>query len=142
MQLLGIGSIGSKPVDADIQILDQYFRYKYRYISTFLCEIEMKVGVCNLGARLNVKGVEQFLVVGLYAHDTVLLVESEGMPQRIVDEFGRVCKRRNLKVHASKSKFVVFERAREQTIDFAKPYKVESEAVLGCKIRMFGEENG
>ncbi len=29
---------------------------------------------------------------------------------------------------------MVFERAREQTIDFAKPYRVGSEAILGCKI--------
>ncbi len=32
------------------------------------------------------------MVAGLYADDTVLLAESEGMLQRIVDEFDRVCK--------------------------------------------------
>ncbi len=98
------------------------------------CIREMKVGVCYLGARLNVRSVEQPLVAGLYVNDTVLLGESEGMLQRIVDEFDRVCKRRKLKVNASKSKVMVFEQAREQTIDFAKPYRVGSEAVLGCKI--------
>ncbi len=36
---------------------------------------------------------------------------SEGMLQRIVDEFNRVCKRRKLKVNAGKSKVMVFERA-------------------------------
>ncbi len=71
-------------------------------------------------------------MAGLYADDTVLLAESEGMLQRIVDEFDRVCKRRKLKVNTDKSK--VFERAREQTINFAKPYRVGSEAILGCKI--------
>ncbi len=80
------------------------------------------------------RGVEQPVVAGLYADDTVLLAESEGMLQRIVDEFDRVCKRRKLKVNAVKSKVMVFERAREQTIDFAKPYRVGSEAILGCKI--------
>ncbi len=35
---------------------------------------------------------------------------------------------------AGKSKVVVLERAREQTTDFAKPYGVGSEAILGCKI--------
>ncbi len=76
-----------------------------------------KVGVRDLGATLNVRGVEQPLVAGLYADDTVLLAESEGMLQRIVDEFDRVCKRRKVKVNAGKSKVMVFERAREQTIN-------------------------
>ncbi len=98
------------------------------------CIREMKVGVWDLGARLNVRGVEQPLVAGLYANDTVLLDESEGLLQRIVDEFDRVCKRRKLKVNAGKTKVMVFERAREQTINFAKPYRVGSEAILGYKI--------
>ncbi len=88
----------------------------------------MKVRVQDLGARLNVRGVEQPLVVGLYADDTVLLAESKAMLQRIVDESERVCKRRKLKVNAGKSKVMVFERAREQTINFARPYGVGSEA--------------
>ncbi len=76
------------------------------------CIREMKVVVRDLGARINVRGVEQPVVVGLYADDTVLLAESEGMFQRIVlDEFDRVCKRRKLKVSAGKSKVVV---SREQ----------------------------
>ncbi len=81
----------------------------------------------------NVTGVEQLVVVGLYAN-TVLLAESEGMLQRVVDEFDRVCKRRKLKVNAGKSKMTVFEKAREQAINFAKSYRVGSEAILGCKI--------
>ncbi len=88
----------------------------------------------DLGARLNVRGGEQPLVAGLYADDSVLLAESEGMLQRIVDEFERVCIRRKLKVNTGKSKVMVFERTREQTIDFAKPYRVGSEAIPDCKI--------
>ncbi len=65
---------------------------------------------------------------------TVLLAESEGMFQTIVDKFDRVCKRKKLKVNAGKSKVMVFERAREQIINLAKSYRVESEAILGCKI--------
>ncbi len=68
------------------------------------CIREMKVGVQDLGARLNVRGVEQPMVVCLYADDTVLLAESEGMLQRVVDEFDRVCKRRKLKVNVGKIK--------------------------------------
>ncbi len=37
-------------------------------------------------------------------------------------------------MNVGKSKVMVFERAREQTIDFAKPYRVGSAAILGCKI--------
>ncbi len=43
------------------------------------CIREMKVRVQDLGARLNVRGVEQPVVMGLYADDTVLLARSEGM---------------------------------------------------------------
>ncbi len=47
---------------------------------------------------------------------------------------GRVCKRKKLKVNAGKSKVMVFERAREQTINSAKPYRVGSKAIPECKI--------
>ncbi len=59
---------------------------------------------------MNVKRVQQPEVAELYVNDTVLLAESEGMLHRFVDEFDRVCKRRKLKVTASKSKVMVFER--------------------------------
>ncbi len=98
------------------------------------CIRDMKVRVRDLGARLNMRGVEQPLVAGLCASDTVLLAESGGKLQRIVDEFDRVCKRRKFKVNEGKSKVMVFETAREQTINFAKPYRVGSEAILECKI--------
>ncbi len=55
--------------------------------------------------------------------DKVTLAESDGMLQRIVDAFDRICKRRKLKVNAGKSKVMVFEKAGQQTIDFAKPYR-------------------
>ncbi len=72
----------------------------------------MKVRVWDFGARLNVRGVEQPVVASLHADDTVLLAESEGMLQRIVDEFDRVYKSRKLKVNASKSKVMVLKRAK------------------------------
>ncbi len=56
------------------------------------------------------------------------------MLQRILDKFDRVCKRRKLKVNAGKSKVMVFKRVREQTINFAKPYRVGLEALLEYKI--------
>ncbi len=36
--------------------------------------------------------------------DKVMLAESEGMLQRIVDEFDRICKRRKLKGNAGKER--------------------------------------
>ncbi len=48
----------------------------------------------------------------MFADDTVLLAESEGMLQGIVDEFDRVCRRRKLKVNAGKSKVMVWLRVR------------------------------
>ncbi len=57
------------------------------------CIREMKGGGRDLGARLNVRGVEQPVVASLYVDDTVLLAEREWMLQKIVDEFDRVCKR-------------------------------------------------
>ncbi len=105
------------------------FQYLYGWVYK-----RNEVRVWDLGARLNVRDLEQALVAGLYADDTVLLGESEGMLQRIVHEFERVCKRRKLEVNAGKSKVIVFERAREQTIDFAKSYRVGSEAIPDCKI--------
>ncbi len=47
------------------------------------CIRDMKVKVWDLGARLNVRGVQQPLVAGLYADDIVMLTESEGMLQRM-----------------------------------------------------------
>ncbi len=94
------------------------------------CITKIKVLVWDLGVRLNVRGVEQPMVAGLYADDTVLLDESEGMLQRIVDEFDRICKCRKLKMNAGKNKVLVFESARERIIDFATMYRVGSEAIL------------
>ncbi len=59
--------------------------------------------------------------------------------RRTVDELDRVCKRRNLKVNAGKSKVMFFEREREQTVNLTKPYRVGWEGILGCKI-WFGKE--
>ncbi len=72
------------------------------------------------------------MVAGLFADDTVLLAENEGMLQTIVDKFDRTCNRSNPRVNAGKSKVVVFERVREQVIDFAKSYRVKQR--LQCSV--------
>ncbi len=47
---------------------------------------------------------------------TVLLAESEGDLQRVVNELFNICKRRKLKVNAGKSQMMVLKR-REEEID-------------------------
>ncbi len=70
---------------------------------------------------------------------TVLLAESEGNLQRVVNEFFSVCKRRKLKVNAGKSKVMVFERREEELMNFNAAYRVRLPAVAGCRI-MLGSE--
>ncbi len=70
----------------------------------------------------------------------MLLAESEGDLQRIVNEFYSVCKRRKLKVNTRKSKVMVFERREEEVIDFNTAYRARLPAVARSWI-MLGSEN-
>ncbi len=63
------------------------------------------------------------VVTCLFADDTVLLTESEEDLQRVANEFYNVCKRRNLKVNARKSKAMMFERRENEVIDFNVAYR-------------------
>ncbi len=54
----------------------------------------------------------------------MLLAESEGGLQRVVNEFYSVCKRRKLKVNAGRNKVMVFERREEEVVDFNTAYRV------------------
>ena len=72
---------------------------------------EMKVrtlgnGVDMVGVNGEIWQVNQLL----FADDTVLMADSEEKLQRVVKEFGRVCKRRKLKINVSKSKVMVCNR--------------------------------
>ncbi len=71
---------------------------------------EMKSKVVNAGAKLRLIGEMCSVVTCLFADDTVLLAESEVDLQIVVNKFYSVCKRRNLKVNAGKSKEMVFMR--------------------------------
>ncbi len=64
---------------------------------------------------------------------TVLLAESEGDLQRVVNEFFSVCKRRKFKVNAGKIKMMVLERG-EEMIKFNTAYRVRLPAVASCRI--------
>ncbi len=70
----------------------------------------MKCKVVNVGAKMRLNGEVWSVITCLFTDDTMLLAESEGDLQRVVNEFHSVCKRRNLKVNAGKSKVMVFER--------------------------------
>ncbi len=65
----------------------------------------------------------------------MLLAESEGDLQRIVNEFYSVCKRRKLKENAGKSKVMVFEK-REEVVDFNIAYRVRLPAVVRCRVML------
>ncbi len=68
----------------------------------------------------------------------MLLAESEGDSQRVVNEFYSVCKRRKLKVNTGKSKVMVFERREEEVTDFKAAYRVRLPAVVRCRIMLGG----
>ena len=66
----------------------------------------------EVNARVLGKGLELLNVNGgrfeinqlLFADDTALVADSEDKLRRLVSEFGRVCKRRKLRVNVGKSK--------------------------------------
>ncbi len=93
----------------------------------------------NAGAKLRLNGEVWSVVTCLFADDTVLLAESEGDLQRVVNEFYSVCKRRKLKVNAGKSKVMVFERREEELDDFNTAYRMRLPAVVRCRV-MLGSE--
>ncbi len=53
---------------------------------------------------MNADGREWSLSQLLFADDMALVADSEGRLRQLVEEFGRMCKRRKLKVDGSKSK--------------------------------------
>ncbi len=99
----------------------------------------MKCKVVNAGAKLRLNGEIWSVVTCLFADDTMLLAENEGYLQRVVNEFYSVCKKRQLKVNAGKSKVMVFEMREEELINFNTAYRVRLPAVARCRI-MLGSE--
>ncbi len=94
---------------------------------------EMKCKVVNTGAKLRLNGEVWSVVTCLFAHDTVLLAESEEDLQRVVKELFSVCKRR-------KHKVMVFERREEEVINFNTAYRVKLPAVASCRIMLASEK--
>ena len=64
----------------------------------------------DVGVSLKREGIEWKLPILLFADDTVLMSDNEWELQGLVNEFGTVCEKRNLKVNTGKSKVMVFER--------------------------------
>ncbi len=58
------------------------------------CIREMKRKVVNVGAKLRLNGEIWSVTTCPFADDTVLLAESEGDLERVVNELYNVCKRR------------------------------------------------
>ena len=76
------------------------------------CKKEMKIKVGNVGTRLKRNGMGWAVMACLFADDTVM------------NEFYCICMRRTLKVNASRSKEMVFERREAEVVDFTTPYGV------------------
>ncbi len=70
----------------------------------------------------------------------MLLAESEGDLQGVVNEFFSVCKRRKLEVNGGKSKMMVFERREEEVINSNIAYRVRLPAVASCRTMLGSEE--
>src|SRR5678815_2962777 len=68
---------------------------------------ELEVGVAGNGVRMMENGREWRVSYLLYADDLVLCTESEESLRGLVERFGRVCKRRVLKINVDKSKVMV-----------------------------------
>ncbi len=98
------------------------------------CMREMKSKVVNAGAKLRLNGEVWSVVTCLFADDSVLLTESEWDLQRVINEFYGVCKKRKLKVHAGKSKVMVFEGREEEVVGFNTAYRVRLPAVAICRV--------
>ncbi len=77
-----------------------------------------------------------FVVTCFFVDNMVLLAESEGDLHRVVNEFHSVCKRREIKVNAEKSKVMVFERREEKLIDVDTTYRVRLPAVMRCRVML------
>ncbi len=81
-------------------------------MSPWLFNVYMDGAVREVHARMlhrglslvNADGREWNLSQLLFADDTALVADSEGRLRQLVEEFGRVCKWRKLKVNGSKSK--------------------------------------
>src|SRR5678816_4042181 len=65
---------------------------------------ELEVGVAGNGVRMMKNGDEWRVPYLLYADDLVLCCESEESLRGLVERFGKVCKRRGLKINVDKSK--------------------------------------
>ena len=83
-------------------------------ISLWLFNIYLDGVVREVNVRVLLKGLELLSVNGgkveknqlLFADDTALVADSEEKFCRLVSEFGRVCKRRKLRVNVRKSKIM------------------------------------
>ncbi len=104
------------------------------------CMREMKCKVVYTGVNLRLNRAVSSLVMCLLLENTVLLAESEGDLQRVVNEFYSVCKRRKDKVNAGKSNVMMFERRAVVVINFNTVYWVRLPAVTSCRIVLGSEK--
>ena len=78
----------------------------------------------NVGAKLNMNGVDWVMVACVFTNNIVLIAVVKGEVQSVVDEFYSICTSKKLKVNTRKNKLVGFERREVEVCDFSKPYRV------------------
>lgn len=61
------------------------------------------------------------------------------LQRKVVHEFYMVCKRRDLKINASKSKVLAPEMRKGEMVDFAMSYRISKCITLKWKVRMNDE---
>ena len=106
---------------------------------------EVSRGVLRRGVRMLNDEVGDWCINQLlFADDTALVAESEEDLKRLVQEFGRVCKRRKLKVNVGKSKVMRCSRVRDGrrmsiVLDGEQLEEVSSFKYLGSKVAVDGK---
>ncbi len=81
------------------------------------CMRGMKAKVGKIDARLKLNGGDWLVAACLFVDDTVLLADSEGELQKVVDQLHSVCSRRKLRANA----VIGLERKEAEVADFGNP---------------------
>ena len=107
-------------------------------IKELLLEMRME------GVRMTENGGEWRVPCLLYADDLVLCGESEVSLSRLVEGFGRICRRRGLKVNVDKSKVMVIGKERTPcgiTLDGEQLEQVSEFKYLGYVLNEMGTDD-
>ena len=106
-------------------------------------ETAREIGVKIIDDRSKHEWVTEWL---MFADDTVLLDDDEKALQRLVNDFGRVCRKRKLTVNVEKSKVMKVSKTRDQnelniSLDGRRMEDVNTYRYLGLDVANDGKMN-